>query len=96
MASKEKLKRLQEKRDKLNSRIKQGSARLQAKAGKERNARLIQWGMVVEGMLKNGAMSLDQLNPACRRYLQGRSMERALTGPLSDYAANPDQEQGKQ
>lgn len=87
-SSEERIAQLQRKRDQLNAQIKKETARGQQNRRKERNARLIQWGIVIEQMLENGAMRPDKLAVACRKYLSGRNLQRALTGQLAPYVTD--------
>lgn len=75
---------LRKQRDQLNARIQRESAKEQQRERKARNARLVQWGIVIEAMLKDGRMAPEKWASECRQYLtKPRDLERALTGELA-------------
>lgn len=76
---------LRKQRDELNARIQRESARERERERKARNARLVQWGIVIEQMLEDGRMAPAKWAGECRQYLtKPRDLERALTGPLAE------------
>lgn len=88
-----KIERLRQQRDQINARIQRESNKERQRERKERNSRLVQWGIVIEQMLEDGRMSPDKWADECRRYLtKPRDLERALSGKLADFS----QEQGGQ
>lgn len=83
-----KLDQLLEQERQLKARIQREKAKLGVQERKERTGRLIAWGVLVEQKLLDPEISLtaEQLADQCRRFLQGRTLERALTGPLSEFS----------
>lgn len=78
-----KLDKLEQQRDKLNARIQAERARHNKQKRKERNSRLVQWGVVIEQMLKTGQLSPEKWAEECHRHLtEPRDLGRALTGEL--------------
>lgn len=85
---------LRKQRDELNARIQRESAKEQQRERKARNARLVQWGIVIEAMLKDGRMSPEKWATECRQYLtKTRDLERALTGELAVSGSDSQDEQ---
>lgn len=62
------------------------AARAKESQRKARNGRLVQHGIVVERLLEEGKLNPGAFAKACKRHLKGRSLARALTGPLEPYA----------
>lgn len=54
----------------IKKRIHEMQARGKSQERKERTARLIRWGIVVEGLLKNGEMGQAEWVDACKRILK--------------------------
>lgn len=54
----------------IKKRIGEMRARSKSQERKERTARLIRWGIVVEGLLKNGEMGQAEWVDACKRILK--------------------------
>lgn len=46
----------------------------------EKNAYLIQWGLVVSAMLADGSMTVDDWSTRCFQYLDGEPLDIALKG----------------
>ena len=75
---------LREKRDQLNARINREAAKERQRHRRERDGRLMRWGVVVEQMIESGRMEPDKWAEECRRYLtREKDLERALSGPLA-------------
>ena len=74
---------LQKKRDQLNARLQRERARLDKQKRRERDSRLMALGIAIETAMKRGDRSPDDVRKLARRYLTGRTLERALTGPLA-------------
>ena len=83
----EKLEKLLQQEQQLRARIQKEKARLSSKERNLRTGRLIAWGVIVEQMLLDSEESLspEQLALQCKRFLNGRTLERALTGPLEEF-----------
>lgn|GEM_PF-3856635 len=74
---------LREKRDQLNARINREAAKERQNQRRERDGRLMRWGVVVEQMIEQGRMEPNKWAEECRRYLsRDKDLERALSGPL--------------
>jgi len=79
----DKLERLRQQRDQLNARIQKEAAKKQQRERKERNARLMRWGVVVDEMIKDGRLEPEKWAGECHRYLTRETdLKRALSGPL--------------
>lgn len=61
----------------IKKRIREIQARGKSGERKERTARLIRWGIVVEGLLKNSEMGQAEWVDACKRILNVRDFEIA-------------------
>jgi hypothetical protein len=46
----------------------------------EKNAYLIQWGLVVSAMLADGTITVDEWSTRCFQYLEGERLGLALKG----------------
>ena len=92
--SNEKLEKLLQQEQQLRARIQKEKSRLNQKDRAERTGRLIAWGVMVEQMLLDTEESLtaEQLAMQCKRFLNGRTLERALSGPLAEYQEKPELE----
>ena len=86
------LEELLEKEKQLKARIQKAKARLDAKDRKERTGRLISWGVAIEQILKDEdeAMTFEQWAFMCKKHLSGRTLERAMTGPMSEFLDPPE------
>lgn len=82
-----KLDQLLEQEKQLKARIQREKAKLGVQERKERTGRLIAWGVVIEQKLLDPEISLtpEQWVEECRQFLNGRTLERALTGPLTEF-----------
>ncbi len=94
--SNDKLERLRERRDQLNARIQKEAAKEAQRQRKERNARLMRWGVVVDEMIKDGRLEPEKWARECLRYLTRKTdLKRALSGPLDGYSQEtPNEAQG--
>lgn len=83
----DKLEKLLQQEQQLRARIQKEKARLNQRERSERTGRLIAWGVMVEQMLLDPeeALTTEQLAMQCKRFLNGRTLERALTGPLAEF-----------
>ncbi len=81
----DKLALLLEKEQQLKYRIQKEKAKLSLRRRKERTGKLIAWGVVVEQMIKDEEESLtpEKWRLQCERFLNGRTLERALVGELA-------------
>lgn len=61
----------------IKKRIHEMQARGKSQERKERTARLIRWGIVVEGLLKSGEMEAAEWVDACKRILNAHDFEIA-------------------
>ena len=82
----DRLEQLLKQEQQLKARIQKEKARLGQKERQERTGRLIAWGVVIEQMLLDPeeALTPEKWATTCRRFLNGRTLERALTGPLAE------------
>lgn len=74
----ERLDRLKKQEAQLKARIQQEQARISAFARKERNGKLIAWGVAVEQLLADETFKAEWWKLQCQRVLSGRTLERAL------------------
>jgi hypothetical protein len=79
----ERLQELLQQEERLKNRIQQAKARMRSIDDKIRTGRLIAWGVVIEQKLKDGEITAEGWENECRRFLNGRTLERALTHSLS-------------
>lgn len=77
-ATTERLERLKKQEAQLKARIQQEQARISASARKERNGKLIAWGIAVEQLLADETLKDEWWKHQCQRVLSGRTLERAL------------------
>lgn len=54
----------------IKKRIREIQTRAKSEDRKQRTSRLIRWGIVVEGLLKNGEMGQAEWVDACKRILK--------------------------
>lgn len=84
----ERLERLKKQEAQLKARIQQEQARISASARKERDGKLIAWGVAVEQLIADETFKAEWWKLQCQRVLSGRTLERALvqeTGSPSVY-----------
>lgn len=68
----------------VHRRIQQRSARIQQARRRERDARLIRWGVALDAALTTGEITPAWIEDLCRRHLtRDTDLRRALTGPLA-------------
>lgn len=79
----DRLERLQKQEAQLKARIQQEQARISAGAKKERNGKLISWGVAVEQLLADETFKAEWWTLQCQRVLSGRTLERALVQELA-------------
>ena len=78
----ETLERLLQQEAQLKAKIQQTKARLRTQDDKVRTGRLIAWGVVIEQKLAQGDILPEEWAIECQQVLNGRTLERSLTGPL--------------
>jgi len=78
----ETLERLLQQEAQLKAKIQQAKARLRTQDDKVRTGRLIAWGVVIEQKLAQGEILPEEWALECQKVLNGRTLERSLTGPL--------------
>lgn len=71
------IEKLRTKEAQIKKRIREIQARGKSGERKERTARLIRWGIVVEALLKSGEMEAAEWVDACKRILNVRDFEIA-------------------
>lgn len=81
--STERLERLKKQEAQLKARIQQEQARVSASAKKERDGKLISWGVAVEQLLADDTFQAKWWKLQCQRVLSGRTLERALVQELA-------------
>ena len=92
----EKLDRLKEKRDALNAQIQRETAREQQRARKERDARMMVWGIALDAALKSGEISRDDVVHLLDEHLtRATDRQRAFTGPLEREDPKSDDDQDR-
>lgn len=79
----ERLERLKKQEAQLKARIQQEQARISASARKERDGKLISWGVAVEQLLADETFKAEWWTLQCQRVLSGRTLERALVQELA-------------
>lgn len=91
----ERLEKLLNQEEQLKARVQQAKARISAEARKERTGRLIAWGVVIEQKLNEGELKPEDWAKECNRSLKssGRTLARALTGPLD--GLTPEEVEGR-
>jgi 2'-5' RNA ligase len=78
------IKKLRAKEAQIKKRIREIQSRGKSNERKERTARLIRWGIVVEALFKSGEMGAAEWVDACKRMLKsGRDFEIATAEILS-------------
>ena len=85
--SSERLQKLRQKEKQLRAQIQLEQNRLSANARKERNGKLIAWGIVIETILNDPEESMTpaQWATQCKRFLKDRTLNRALVDELEDF-----------
>lgn len=80
----ERLEKLIKQEEQIKARVQQAKARMRSQDDKVRTGRLIAWGVVIEQKLNEGELKPEDWANECSRFLKlsGRTLERALTGPL--------------
>lgn len=73
------IEKLRTKEAQIKKRIREIQARSKSTDRKQRTARLIRWGVVVESMLKAGKIEASEWVVACREILNARDFEIATT-----------------
>lgn len=81
----ETLERLLQQEAQLKAKIQQTKARLRTQDDKVRTGRLIAWGVVIEQKLAQGEILPEEWAIECQKILNGRTLERSLTGPLDGF-----------
>jgi len=81
----ETLDRLLQQEAQLKAKIQQTKARLRTQDDKVRTGRLIAWGVVIEQKLAQGDIQPEEWALECQKVLNGRTLERSLTGPLDGF-----------
>lgn len=81
-ATSDTLERLLKEEAQLKARIQQAKARIRTQADKVRTGQLIAWGVVIEQKLNQGDIKPEEWAVECQKVLNGRTLERSLTGPL--------------
>lgn len=71
------LEKLRAKEATIKKRIAQIQARGKAEERRQRTARLIKFGIVIEAMLKSGELNMDEWISTCRGKLNERDFELA-------------------
>jgi hypothetical protein len=82
----ERLERLKKQEAQLKARIEQEQARISASARKERDGKLIAWGVAVEQLIADETFKAEWWKLECQRVLTGRTLERALVQELASVA----------
>lgn len=77
--STDRLERLKKQEAQLKARIQHEQARVSASAKKERDGKLIAWGVAVEQLILNEKFTEEWWKEQCQKVLNGRTLERALT-----------------
>lgn len=78
------IEKLRTKEAQIKKRIREIQSRSKSSDRKQRSARLIRWGVVVEALLKTGEMEASEWVDACKRILRsGRDIEIATAEILS-------------
>ncbi|MFT3849910.1 MAG: hypothetical protein QM739_14920 [Propionivibrio sp.] len=71
------LEKLRQREQQIKRRIAEIQSRQKSADRKQRNARLIRWGVCVEHMLKTGKIELTEWLEVCREVLSARDFEIA-------------------
>lgn len=78
------IEKLRAKEAQIKRRIREIQSRSKSSDRKQRSARLIRWGVVVEALLKTGEMEASEWVDACKHILRsGRDIEIATSEILS-------------
>jgi hypothetical protein len=93
----ERLEKLLKQEKQLKARVQQAKARIRSQSDKVRTGRLIAWGVVIEQKLNEGELKPEDWAQECHRLLRtsGRTLERALTGPLDGLTPEEGEEKPK-
>lgn len=89
----ERLERLKKQEAQLKARIEQEQARISASARKERDGKLIAWGVAVEQLIADETFKAEWWKLECHRVLSGRTLERALVQEIGEQSASQAQSQ---
>lgn len=91
----ERLEKLIKQEEQIKARVQQAKARMRSQDDKVRTGRLIAWGVVIEQKLNEGELKPEDWAKECSRFLKlsGRTLERALTGPLE--GLTPEESEGR-
>jgi len=81
-ATSDTLERLLKEEAQLKAKIQQAKARIRTQNDKVRTGRLIAWGVVIEQKLAQGDIRPEEWAIECQKVLNGRTLERSITGPL--------------
>jgi hypothetical protein len=84
----ERLKRLLQKEKQLQAQIQAEKSRLGTAARKQRDGRLISWGIAVEQLIADNTFQAEWWKTQCQRVLTGRTLERALVDELKERGNN--------
>lgn len=79
------IEKLRAKEAQIKQRIREIQARSKSADRKQRTARLIRWGVVVESMLKAGKIEAAEWIVACREILSARDFEIAVENIRSSH-----------
>ena len=71
------IEKLRAKEASIKKRIAEIQSRAKSEERKQRTARLLRWGIVVEALLKTTEMGTDEWVDACKRTLNARDFEIA-------------------
>lgn len=89
-ATTERLERLKKQEAQLKARIQQEQARISASARKERDGKLVSWGIAIEQLLADDTFQAEWWTLQCQRVLSGRTLERALVQELAPVDNTPE------
>ncbi len=79
------LEKLLQQEAQIKARVQQAKARMRSQDDKRRTGRLIAWCVVIEQKLAQEEITDEGWANECNRLLNGRTLERALTGPLEEF-----------
>ncbi|MBI5897898.1 MAG: hypothetical protein HZB40_01560 [Rhodocyclales bacterium] len=71
------IEKLRAREAQIKRRIAEIQSRQKSEERKQRNARLIRWGIVVEAMMRGGKIEAAEWVDACREVLSARDFEMA-------------------
>lgn len=80
--STDELKKLAEKRARIERRMREIQSRQKAADRKARTHKLVLWGLVVEGLLQNQILEADEWVAACNKYLKSDRQKSEATANL--------------